>query len=485
MSILSNFTREESTTEVTENIVLPSREESGLEENEYNSILTEVQRGSPLKRKRTTYHEGEKMKVAKYANVHGPANALRHFKKDFPNLTESTIRGWLTKYRSEIKRTSSSELVQISERRGRPLLLPDELDRKLRVFISSTRAAGGTVNRHVIHGILMGLIKSDLGRFGQYLNFTVTNSWLRSLYKRMNLTRRLVTASRPAITKAAWLEVKAKFLHDILCAVVEDSIPDELVINVDQTPSKFVPTDNVTMVEKGSRHVSRKGSSDKRGITVTLAETLSGRILPFQLIYTGKTSRSLPHFDFPAGFCLSYNEKHWSNEAETLALINKIIHPYVAKVKEDLELPESQKAVVVWGAFTTQNTEKVKRELQKLNIKVVGVPRNMAHLLQPLDLTTNASVKRMEKHGFSDYFTSTITSALEREPNRDVATIEVDLKLWTLKPIHTKALIGIYEFLQSDRGKNIILNGWKASGITEALAKARVEGIPSLDPFVD
>ena len=194
----------------------------------------------------------------------------------------------------------------------------------------------------------MGLIKSDLGRYGQYLNFVITNGWLQSLYQRMNLTRR---TSRPAITKATWLEVKATFLHDIVSAIVEDEIPDELILNVDQTPSKFVPTDNVTMAEKSSKHVSRKGGNDKRGITVTLTETLSGQILPFQLIYTGKTSRSLPHVKFPAGFCLSYNEKHWSNEAETMALVNKIIYPYVTKVKEELGLPETQKALLVWDAF--------------------------------------------------------------------------------------------------------------------------------------
>ena len=152
----------------------------------------------------------------------------------------------------------------------------------------------------------------------------------------MNLTRRIVTTSRSAIIKATWLEVKATFLHDIVSAIVEDEIPDELILNVDQTPSKFVPMNNVTMAEKSSNHVSRKGSNDKRGITVTLAETLSGQILPFQLIYPGKASRSLPHVKFPAVFCLSYNEKHWCNEVETMALVNKIIYPYVTKVKEEL-----------------------------------------------------------------------------------------------------------------------------------------------------
>jgi len=42
-------------------------------------------------------------------------------------------------------------------------------------------------------------------------------------------------------------------------AIVEDEIPSELIRNVDQTPSKFVLTDNVPVAEKSSKHVSRKG----------------------------------------------------------------------------------------------------------------------------------------------------------------------------------------------------------------------------------
>ena len=57
------------------------------------------------------------------------------------------------------------------------------------------------------------------------------------------------------------------------------------------------------------------------------------------------------------------------------------------------------------------------------------VPKNMAHLLQPLDLTTNASVKKMEKKCFSEYITNTITKEMLRDPKRDITTIEVDPRL--------------------------------------------------------
>ena len=42
----------------------------------------------------------------------------------------------------------------------------------------------------------------------------------------------------------------------------------------------------------------------------------------------------------------------------------------------------------------------------------------MTHLLQPLDLTTNASLKKIEKRTFSKYFSSSIMEALKQNPTR-------------------------------------------------------------------
>ena len=44
----------------------------------------------------------------------------------------------------------------------------------------------------------------------------------------------------------------------------------------------------------------------------------------------------------------------------------------------------------------------------------------------------------MEIAAFRDNFTNTITKELESDPNKDVTTIKVVLKLSTLKPIHAK-----------------------------------------------
>ena len=119
------------------------------------------------------YKEEEKMKVAKYSCLRGVTNTIKIFEKEFPNLTESTVLPWVNKYKEEIKK-KSAECVIISQTRGRPCLLPAELDENLNLFITNMKTAGGTINKHVIYGILMGLIKADMARYGGYLDFTVT-----------------------------------------------------------------------------------------------------------------------------------------------------------------------------------------------------------------------------------------------------------------------------------------------------------------------
>ena len=158
------------------------------------------------------------------------------------------------------------------------------------------------------------------------------------------------------------------------------------------------------------------------------------------MIYTGKISRSLPTVEFPEDFLLGFNKSHWSNEEETLCLLKEVIFPYITKVKKELKLPQNQVACLIWDTFKAQSTEKVKLELEHLDIKDVEVPKNMTHLLQPLDLTTNGIVKKMEQRAFSDYFTNCITEVLLADPKRDVTAIKVDLKLSTLKPIHAKII---------------------------------------------
>ena len=216
MSVLDYFTKNKEG-KAKERVVktLPPKGDYGIiSGKEYDSVKDILDLHPETKNRRVTYKEEEKMKVAKYACSHGVTNAVRFFKKDLPNLTESTVRPWVSKYKKEIKK-KSAECVIISQTRGISPLLPAELDEKLRLFITNMRTAGGTINKHVIYGILMGLIKAEMTRYGGYLYFTVTKGWLQSLYSRMNMSRRMVTTSRPIVTSSLWEEVRTQCHNDI------------------------------------------------------------------------------------------------------------------------------------------------------------------------------------------------------------------------------------------------------------------------------
>ena len=69
-----------------------------------------------------------------------------------------------------------------------------------------------------------------------------------------------------------------------------------------------------------------------------------------------------------------------------------------------------------------------KSKLQELNFKR---SKYLKHDL-PLDLITDNAVKDIEKQEFTSYFTTSILSALHRNPDIDITTIEigvVDIKI--------------------------------------------------------
>ena len=76
-----------------------------------------------------------------------------------------------------------------------------------------------------------------------------------------------------------------------------DEIPPALIINWDQTGINYVPIRSWTMEVKGTKRVEIIGK-DKQQMTALFAGSMTGDFLPPQLIYQGKTQRSLPNLIF-------------------------------------------------------------------------------------------------------------------------------------------------------------------------------------------
>ena len=105
--------------------------------------------------------------------------------------------------------------------------------------------------------------------------------------------------------------------------------------------------------------------------------------------------------------------------------------------------------------------------------EVSWVSKNMTHLLQPLDVTTNGIIKKIGKKEFGDYIVSIITNKMLIDSSRDVTTIKIYLNLSTLKPLHLNTLIQVFNYFKTSDGESIIKSGFQATGITNAIENAR------------
>ena len=93
----------------------------------------------------------------------------------------------------------------------------------------------------------------------------------------------------------------------------------------------------------------------------------------------------------------------------------------------------------------------------------------MTNLLQPLDLTVNDYAKTFCRKRFNHWYMEQI---IEQPYNgKQIEETDVKLQLTRLKPLHVESLVELFNHMTTSQGKEVIMSGWKASGI--------------VDPFID
>ena len=118
-----------------------------------------------------------------------------------------------------------------------------------------------------------------------------------------------------------------------------------------------------------------RGLDDKCETTVLSMTTLSGTVLPPQLIYAGKTPRCHPTgVSFPS----NSNVTHSNNSNEQKPCLNSN--------KAALSLSSDVHAIALFYVFTTHRYSSVLSRLQDANIKTCFIPADCIGLLQPLDI---------------------------------------------------------------------------------------------------
>ena len=222
---------------------IPAREETPSGLIEYESVTNALTNNRKKDEKKYTHYTNkDRYKIGRYASQHGSRQAARKFSEKYTKLNESTVRGFLAKYKKKraAERAGKEKPTQTiaGDKSGRQLML-GPIDRKVQAFLLALRKRGGVVNTTIAIATATALIESSTEEHLKKIK--LTRNWAQSLFRRMKFTRRVATTAKVPIPEKTRKEIELVFMHRIVQKVEKYSIPPSLIINIDQTPTKYVP----------------------------------------------------------------------------------------------------------------------------------------------------------------------------------------------------------------------------------------------------
>ena len=131
--------------------------------------------------------------------IHGAAAAARHFSNKMgTSVSESTVKSIKSRYKDESRKprasTGSSVVKSLPEK---TLLLGDELDKKLQLYLRRIREDGGPLTAGIAiaaaRGILMAEHKHRLFENGGHIK--LNRHWAYGFFKRMGYVQRKLTTA--------------------------------------------------------------------------------------------------------------------------------------------------------------------------------------------------------------------------------------------------------------------------------------------------
>ena len=267
----------------------------------------------------------------------------------------------------------------------------------------------------------------------------------------MGFRRRDATAGKVEVPDVVKKEVALSFYYDIVQKLTRQNIPPSLSMKLDQTHFKFVPGSKAMQAKIGSTTVSIASSTERK---VSFVIALNGPFLPIQAIYDGKKTRCLPQVKFPEAFCLSFNEKHWGKEKESLKINEDKIAPYLTKEREKLSQPT---CATNHRCFQGTDNQSCFEEIRRTQHLTYQSPRK--HDTSVLAIRPNCHwlFQTLMRRKLVEWYANKVTRPFD--DGQDMESITIGFKLSKVKPLHAKWVMEAYNHMTSSIGKCICLKG--------------------------
>lgn len=433
-------------------------EEATLEANKAVESLLSQQNGGKRKRKPyRRFSDTDRAVIGKYAAEHGNAEAMKRFKQEFPELPESTVRSFKIKYTNALEsgQLSGEAIDKIpSKRRGRPKLL-GEYDTQVQQFVKALQQSGTTVTPQVVIAAAEGIVSANnkelLASNGG--NVSLKKTWAVSLMKRVGL-RKSRTKSTGDEGTSLEIEGDMSCVGKILSAINTHSIPLQLVISWEQFDLPVIP-DGYSSGTNGDDLDGRDGTGSIIGF---IGVTMSGNILPFQLVYDGDSTDCHPTFSFPSDFSIFHHPRENSNKESILNFMTKVVLPYVRKIRCEKGLKASHPAILVHQALT-DGEEEVVSLLQDNGIIPITLPSDCSECDITFPIYQFVEEHLAEK--FKSWYSDEVKQELDK--GKRVQDISIDLQYGRLKELQAMWLLSAYKYVKANPA--IVTNGFEKSGI--------------------
>jgi|LNAP01.1.fsa_nt_gb predicted nucleic acid-binding Zn-ribbon protein len=378
----------------------------------------------------------------------------------YVRLSDSTVRAWFDKEHQLLPKYQAQVAACKTEARGgRPPLMTLAVQDECKRVLLYLREKGLPVNTHVIRYAMQSVFKRLQPALLQSMRLShqYLSHWVHTQLK-WRWRARTTAASKLPLT---WEDDGVQMAKRLAANMEMYSVHPSLVINLDQTGVSLVPAAHYTYERQGNAAVATVGAEDKRQITAVLASSLSGDLLPLQLVFTGKTQRCLPAAtadSIAARVHLTFSDNHWSSQQTMQQWITHVLMLHVERCIEKHQLNSDAKIILVLDVWSVHKSEQFRLFLRTHHprIHLVFVPANCTSKLQVADVALQRPFKAAIRNSFHVWAAAKLDAQLNHDS--DVGEFLECFKMVNIKPLVLQWCVDSWTVL-AER-KQLILSGW-------------------------
>lgn len=240
-------------------------------------------------------------------------------------------------------------------------------------------------------------------------NFRCSDIWARRfVLKELRWGMRKPTKASRKVPADAPAQIEISFFRHVLVFRDAPIQHPAFRVNMDQTQVVYQMGGGLTFDVIGASQVPVLGLEEKRAFTLVVAVSAAGDLLPFQAIFQGKTTQSVPRSNAPyreeadqLGFHFEYSgtQTYWSNMKTMKAWVTTILIPYWYKKMAEFNLL-SQECLLQLDVWKVHRSKEFRGWMEDNYPWIIleFVPGGCTGLWQPCDVGIQRPLKLGIKH---------------------------------------------------------------------------------------